>query len=198
MIRDLDAEFFHWCGFISFKNAFCFFGQLIILKSGKYDFLVLTRQSLTTGSRKFSLKVFGYSVPLPNIYQQYWKLLLKYLLFQLYSMHLFCSMAASSGQPYNQIAILEASRSNKLSTVYFYMRAISLRFVALNSVSFGSSAILEAATSFPPSTSTCAPSLSGLLHLFLQVLDSSAILEAEISFLPSTSTCAPSLSGLLH
>jgi hypothetical protein len=41
------------------------------------------------------------------------------------------SMAASSGQPYNQIAILEASRSNKLSTVYFYMRAISLRLQAL-------------------------------------------------------------------
>jgi hypothetical protein len=40
-------------------------------------------------------------------------------------------MAASSGQPYNQIAILEASRSNKLSTVYFYMRAISLRLQAL-------------------------------------------------------------------
>jgi len=38
------------------------------------------------------------------------------------------SMAPSSGQPYNQIAILEASRSNKLSTVYFYVRAVSLSF----------------------------------------------------------------------
>lgn len=38
------------------------------------------------------------------------------------------SMAPSSGQPYNQIAILEASRSNKLSTVYFYVRAVSLNF----------------------------------------------------------------------
>ena len=38
------------------------------------------------------------------------------------------SMAPSSGQPYNQIAILEANRSNKLSTVYFYVRAVSLSF----------------------------------------------------------------------
>jgi len=37
-------------------------------------------------------------------------------------------MAPSSGQPYNQIAILEANRSNKLSTVYFYVRAVCLSF----------------------------------------------------------------------
>jgi len=38
------------------------------------------------------------------------------------------SMAPGSGQPYNQIAILEASRSNKLSAVYFYVRAICLKY----------------------------------------------------------------------
>jgi len=38
------------------------------------------------------------------------------------------SLAPGSGQPYNQIAILEASRGNKLSAVYFYVRAICLRF----------------------------------------------------------------------
>ena len=38
------------------------------------------------------------------------------------------SLAASSGQPYNQIAILEASRANKLSAVYFYVRAICLKY----------------------------------------------------------------------
>jgi len=38
------------------------------------------------------------------------------------------TMAPSSGQPYNQIAILEASRSNKLSTVYFYIRAVCLAY----------------------------------------------------------------------
>lgn len=32
------------------------------------------------------------------------------------------SLAPGSGQPYNQIAILEASRGNKLATVYFYVR----------------------------------------------------------------------------
>ena len=37
------------------------------------------------------------------------------------------SLAPSSGQPYNQIAILEASRQNKLATVYFYVRAVSLK-----------------------------------------------------------------------
>eukprot|EP00088_Acartia_fossae_P070332 TRINITY_DN9387_c0_g1_i8.p1 TRINITY_DN9387_c0_g1~~TRINITY_DN9387_c0_g1_i8.p1 ORF type:complete len:997 (-),score=235.99 TRINITY_DN9387_c0_g1_i8:107-3097(-) len=38
------------------------------------------------------------------------------------------TMAPSSGQPYNQLAILEASNGNKLSTVYFYVRAISLAY----------------------------------------------------------------------
>jgi len=38
------------------------------------------------------------------------------------------SLAPNSGQPYNQIAILEASRGNRLATVYFYVRAVSLRY----------------------------------------------------------------------
>ena len=38
------------------------------------------------------------------------------------------SLAPGSGQPYNQIAILEASRGNKLSAVYFYVRAICLKY----------------------------------------------------------------------
>jgi len=38
------------------------------------------------------------------------------------------SLAPGSGQPYNQIAILEASRGNKLATVYFYVRAVCLRY----------------------------------------------------------------------
>ena len=38
------------------------------------------------------------------------------------------SLAPGSGQPYNQIAILEASRANKLSAVYFYVRAICLKY----------------------------------------------------------------------
>lgn len=40
--------------------------------------------------------------------------------------HAIC-LAPSSGHPYNQIAILEASRGNKLATVYFYVRAVALR-----------------------------------------------------------------------
>jgi len=38
------------------------------------------------------------------------------------------SLAPGSGQPYNQIAILEASRGNRLATVYFYVRAVCLRY----------------------------------------------------------------------
>ena len=38
------------------------------------------------------------------------------------------SLAPGSGQPYNQIAILEAARGNKLSSVYFYVRAICLKY----------------------------------------------------------------------
>jgi len=37
------------------------------------------------------------------------------------------SLAPSSGHPYNQIAILEASRGNRLATVYFYVRSVALR-----------------------------------------------------------------------
>ncbi|KAL0275945.1 UNVERIFIED_CONTAM: hypothetical protein PYX00_003648 [Menopon gallinae] len=36
-------------------------------------------------------------------------------------------LAPSSGQPYNQLAILEASRGDKLSTVYHYVRSVALR-----------------------------------------------------------------------
>ena len=38
------------------------------------------------------------------------------------------SLAPGSGQPYNQIAILEAARGNKLSSVYFYVRAVCLKY----------------------------------------------------------------------
>ncbi|EEB12909.1 smg-7, putative [Pediculus humanus corporis] len=36
-------------------------------------------------------------------------------------------LSPSSGQPYNQLAILEASRGDKLSTVYHYVRSVALR-----------------------------------------------------------------------
>ena len=38
------------------------------------------------------------------------------------------SLAPGSGQPYNQIAILEASKGNRLATVYFYVRAVCLKY----------------------------------------------------------------------
>lgn len=46
-------------------------------------------------------------------------------------MFLFCRQAIlvspTSGQPYNQLALLEASQGNKLSTVFYYIRGISVK-----------------------------------------------------------------------
>lgn len=36
-------------------------------------------------------------------------------------------LSPNSGQPYNQLAILEASRGDKLSMVYHYIRSVALR-----------------------------------------------------------------------
>ena len=33
----------------------------------------------------------------------------------------------SVGQPYNQLAILEAAKGNKLSTVFYYVRSIAVK-----------------------------------------------------------------------
>ena len=32
-----------------------------------------------------------------------------------------------TGQPYNQLAIVEAARGNKLSTVFYYIRSLAVR-----------------------------------------------------------------------
>ncbi|KAF7989982.1 hypothetical protein HCN44_008656 [Aphidius gifuensis] len=37
------------------------------------------------------------------------------------------SLSPSSGQPYNQLALLEASRGNKLGTVFYYVRSVSVK-----------------------------------------------------------------------
>ena len=34
---------------------------------------------------------------------------------------------SSTGQPYNQQAILEAAKGNKLSTVFYYIRSIAVK-----------------------------------------------------------------------
>lgn len=36
-------------------------------------------------------------------------------------------LSPTSGQPYNQLALLEASRGDRLSTVFHYMRSIAVR-----------------------------------------------------------------------
>lgn len=36
-------------------------------------------------------------------------------------------VSPTSGQPYNQLALLEASQGDKLSTVYYYIRGISVK-----------------------------------------------------------------------
>lgn len=36
-------------------------------------------------------------------------------------------VSPTSGQPYNQLALLEASQGNKLSTVFHYIRAIAVK-----------------------------------------------------------------------
>lgn len=33
----------------------------------------------------------------------------------------------STGQPYNQLAILEVNRNNKLSSVFYYVRSLAVR-----------------------------------------------------------------------
>lgn len=35
-------------------------------------------------------------------------------------------LSPSSGQPYNQLALLQASRGDRLSTVFYYIRSVSL------------------------------------------------------------------------
>lgn len=40
---------------------------------------------------------------------------------------MFCCCVCSSGQPYNQLAILEAAKGNKLSTVFYYVRSIAVK-----------------------------------------------------------------------
>lgn len=37
------------------------------------------------------------------------------------------SLSPSSGQPYNQLALLEASRGDKLSTVFHYVRSVAVK-----------------------------------------------------------------------
>lgn len=37
------------------------------------------------------------------------------------------SLSPSSGQPYNQLALLEASRGNKLATVFYYTRSVAVK-----------------------------------------------------------------------
>jgi len=36
-------------------------------------------------------------------------------------------LAPNSGQPYNQLALLEASRGDRLSTVFHYVRSVAVR-----------------------------------------------------------------------
>ena len=36
-------------------------------------------------------------------------------------------MVPYNGQPYNQLAILEAARANKLATVFYYVRSIAVK-----------------------------------------------------------------------
>ena len=36
-------------------------------------------------------------------------------------------LSPSSGQPYNQLALLETSRGDKLATVFYYVRSIAVR-----------------------------------------------------------------------
>lgn len=43
-------------------------------------------------------------------------------------------LSPNSGQPYNQLALLEASRGDNLSTVFYYMRSINVRHPFLAAV----------------------------------------------------------------
>jgi len=48
-------------------------------------------------------------------------------------------LSPNSGQPYNQLALLEASRGDSLSTVFYYMRSINVRhpfLAAVNNLNF--------------------------------------------------------------
>ena len=36
-------------------------------------------------------------------------------------------LVPSAGQPYNQLAILEAAKGNKLATVFYYIRSIAVK-----------------------------------------------------------------------
>ena len=36
-------------------------------------------------------------------------------------------VVCTPGQPYNQLAILEAAKGNKLSTVFYYIRSLALK-----------------------------------------------------------------------
>jgi len=53
-----------------------------------------------------------------------------YLLICLTHFVLVCSINDTmkcSGQPYNQLAILEAAKGNKLSTVFYYVRSVAVK-----------------------------------------------------------------------
>lgn len=50
------------------------------------------------------------------------------MLFVIYDFRHAILLSPSSGQPYNQLALLEASRGDKLATVFHYVRSIAVKY----------------------------------------------------------------------
>lgn len=61
-----------------------------------------------------------------DAYMIYWIVDFILLLFSALNIHLMIRFFFA-GQPYNQLAILEVNRNNKLSSVFYYVRSLAVR-----------------------------------------------------------------------
>ncbi|BFZ20344.1 hypothetical protein BsWGS_23385 [Bradybaena similaris] len=121
------------------------------------------------------------------------------------------NLSPNNGQPYNQLAILEASRGDKLSTVFYYIRSLAVRHpfpvAATNLEKFYSKLIKDTRSDFDGSNLT----MSEIITAFLQFeallhmstgLDRAAGLKAKIitglgSHIRSQTVSSAHLTGIV-
>ncbi|XP_059145650.1 nonsense-mediated mRNA decay factor SMG7-like isoform X3 [Physella acuta] len=90
------------------------------------------------------------------------------------------NLSPNNGQPYNQLAILEASRGDKLSTVFYYIRSLAVRHpfpvAATNLEKFYSKLIKDTRSDFDGLNLTMSELITAFMH-FQALLHMSTDLE---------------------
>ncbi|CAL1535084.1 unnamed protein product [Lymnaea stagnalis] len=78
------------------------------------------------------------------------------------------NLSPNNGQPYNQLAILEASRGDKLSTVFYYVRSLAVRHpfpvAATNLEKFYSKLIKDMRSDFDGANLTMSEVITAFMH----------------------------------